>query len=644
MAVMPLGLSGDGFAVGHARRAGVHLQPVAARQPVELGLQVNLAHAADHPGMAAVVALQAHRGILGGQPGQRFRELLLVPLPPWRQRQPVHRRRQHAGLQVDVVFVVRVVQHGVEVEFVDACDRADLAGLQAGRFDQFLAVDPVQMRYPDRPAGVADEQLHVLAHRALEHAEGADPAHVRIDRDPEHVRDRMRARIGTGGERLRVRRAGAAPEELRRIGFQRRGGERRDDVQQFGNARAGAGRSEHDRDQAAVAQRLLERCVQLLFSWIGSLVQVARQQGLVVLDQAVDQRTVRAGDGVQVGLAVLVRQELDHFASMARREVEEHAFAAEAFPDLPDHAGEVGTLCVDAVDHDHPAQAALARRAHHAFGHRTHPGARVDHHQRGVGRRQGGDRLPRKIRQARGVGQVEPMTRPFEIDQGGLHRMAELALERVVVADRVALLDASRGRQRAGRGEERLRQRGLPGPGLPHQDEVADCAWRGFGHGFVSPVTTPSLDTRTAPLSAAEEKLAARREMGVYCALQSIQAVYLAVPKRRPFRGAPRLFPSYVSCPFAPPGSIPNTGFDPINQLISGNVAMSGTTQTGIVKWFNESKGFGFISPDGGGEDLFAHFSEIQGSGFKTLAEAQRVQFEVKRGPKGLQAAAIRPL
>jgi CspA family cold shock protein len=67
-------------------------------------------------------------------------------------------------------------------------------------------------------------------------------------------------------------------------------------------------------------------------------------------------------------------------------------------------------------------------------------------------------------------------------------------------------------------------------------------------------------------------------------------------------------------------------------------------TKTGVVKWFNESKGFGFITPDGGGDDLFAHFSEIQGNGFKTLAEQQRVQFEVRRGPKGLQAAAIRPI
>jgi len=68
------------------------------------------------------------------------------------------------------------------------------------------------------------------------------------------------------------------------------------------------------------------------------------------------------------------------------------------------------------------------------------------------------------------------------------------------------------------------------------------------------------------------------------------------------------------------------------------------STQTGTVKWFNDSKGFGFITPDEGGDDLFAHFSEIQGNGFRSLAENQRVEFEVRNGPKGLQAAAIRPL
>jgi len=62
------------------------------------------------------------------------------------------------------------------------------------------------------------------------------------------------------------------------------------------------------------------------------------------------------------------------------------------------------------------------------------------------------------------------------------------------------------------------------------------------------------------------------------------------------------------------------------------------------VKWFNDGKGFGFITPDSGGKDLFAHFSEIQGSGFKSLAENQRVEFEVKQGQKGLQASNIKPL
>jgi CspA family cold shock protein len=67
-------------------------------------------------------------------------------------------------------------------------------------------------------------------------------------------------------------------------------------------------------------------------------------------------------------------------------------------------------------------------------------------------------------------------------------------------------------------------------------------------------------------------------------------------------------------------------------------------TQTGTVKWFNEGKGFGFITPDDGSKDLFAHFSEIKGTGFKTLAENQRVEFEVTQGQKGLQASNIRSL
>ena len=65
---------------------------------------------------------------------------------------------------------------------------------------------------------------------------------------------------------------------------------------------------------------------------------------------------------------------------------------------------------------------------------------------------------------------------------------------------------------------------------------------------------------------------------------------------------------------------------------------------TGKVKWFNDAKGFGFITPDNGTKDCFVHYSSIQGSGFKTLAENQRVQFEVTQGQKGPQASNIRTI
>lgn len=63
---------------------------------------------------------------------------------------------------------------------------------------------------------------------------------------------------------------------------------------------------------------------------------------------------------------------------------------------------------------------------------------------------------------------------------------------------------------------------------------------------------------------------------------------------------------------------------------------------TGVVKWFNNAKGFGFVSPDGGGEDIFAHFSAIEMDGYKSLKQGQKVEFEITEGPKGLFAKNIR--
>ena len=65
---------------------------------------------------------------------------------------------------------------------------------------------------------------------------------------------------------------------------------------------------------------------------------------------------------------------------------------------------------------------------------------------------------------------------------------------------------------------------------------------------------------------------------------------------------------------------------------------------TGTVKWFNSEKGFGFIAPEGGGPDVFVHYSAILSSGYRSLEENQRVEFEVTQGPKGMQADQVRPL
>ena len=64
----------------------------------------------------------------------------------------------------------------------------------------------------------------------------------------------------------------------------------------------------------------------------------------------------------------------------------------------------------------------------------------------------------------------------------------------------------------------------------------------------------------------------------------------------------------------------------------------------GTVKWFNAEKGFGFIAPDGGAPDVFVHFSEIVGNGYRSLEDGQRVEFEVTQGQRGPQADAVRPV
>ena len=80
----------------------------------------------------------------------------------------------------------------------------------------------------------------------------------------------------------------------------------------------------------------------------------------------------------------------------------------------------------------------------------------------------------------------------------------------------------------------------------------------------------------------------------------------------------------------------------PVGVSAAGHSRKSDSMATGTVKWFNDSKGFGFIVQDGGGEDVFCHHTSIQMDGFRTLAEGQKVVFDLTKGPKGLQAQNVK--
>jgi CspA family cold shock protein len=83
---------------------------------------------------------------------------------------------------------------------------------------------------------------------------------------------------------------------------------------------------------------------------------------------------------------------------------------------------------------------------------------------------------------------------------------------------------------------------------------------------------------------------------------------------------------------------------DAVRTVRTAAALRSFSVATGTVKWFNAEKGFGFITPDDGGNDVFAHFSAISSSGYRSLEENQRVSFEITQGPKGPQASDIRSL
>ena len=162
-------------------------------------------------------------------------------------------------------------------------------------------------------------------------------------------------------------------------------------------------------------------------------------------------------------------EHFNHLGTMLRRQIEQHALAPEAFAQLTDQLGQVNVFGIDLVDHQHPAQPALARQAHHALGHQLDAVLRIHHHQRCIDPSQGADRLTGKIGISRGVDHVDARRLPIEAGHGGTEGVPELFFLRIEIADRIAFLHGSARRDGTRRREQRFSQRGLAGGAVPNE-------------------------------------------------------------------------------------------------------------------------------------------------------------------------------
>ncbi len=312
---------------------------------------------------SVAVVLDDQRRVLGRHLVQHFGDALLVAAALRLDRHAAHRRRELQRPHVDLVLVVRVVQHAVEVDLVDLRDRGDVARHRGRHVDRLRALQHQQVPDLEGLAAAADEQLRVLGDRALVHAEDAELADVRIDHDLEHVRQHVLLRIGLGAEFLdRLAVDHLALVEERRVAL---GGIRQqllEDVQQFGKAGAVARRHEAHRHQVALAQRLLERRVQLRRGRVprparGTSPSVPRRPRPPGRSAPGGRRRRRRNRSRRPGL----KKQSTTFVPFAAGQVDRQHFLAEHRAQVVEQLRQVDVVGVDLVDDQQAAQLALRR-------------------------------------------------------------------------------------------------------------------------------------------------------------------------------------------------------------------------------------------------------------------------------------------
>ncbi|MCY1281514.1 hypothetical protein D9M70_303240 [compost metagenome] len=352
-------------------------------------------------------------------------------------------------------------------------------------------------------AAVADEQLHVPLQGALVHTEYPELAHERVDHHLEHVGDHVLLRVRLGAEGLGL--GPLALEKQRRVALRGVGRQARQHLQQLGDPGPGARGGEAQGNQMALAQCPLEGLVQLGRGDL-ALFQVARHQLLVHLDHLVHQGLVRVGHRGEVGLAVRLEEAIDDPAGVVRRQVQRQHLLAEGFPQAGEQAGQVHPLGVDLVHHQHAAKAALGGHGHHAAGGQFDAVLRIDHHQRGFHRRQGGDGLADEVRVAGGIDQVQLGAGMAAVGQRRGEGMTVFALQGIEVAHRVAALQAAGYGNSAAALQQRLGQAGLAAVAMADQGDRSNGFHRVVRHEYLRALGC--FQYRQAPRACRKPRLA----------------------------------------------------------------------------------------------------------------------------------------
>jgi hypothetical protein len=170
----------------------------------QLGAQVHVAQPTDHRLVGVGVALHLEAGVFQFKFVQNFKQTVFVAFAFGVHRQPLHGQRKLQGFEVNVVFVMGIVQHAVKLNVVHLGHGTDVAGHQAGHFHVVFALQAVQVRHLERPLARAHKQLRVFAHGALVHTEHPQLADEGVHHHLEHVGQHMQAHHRAGSQRLAV--------------------------------------------------------------------------------------------------------------------------------------------------------------------------------------------------------------------------------------------------------------------------------------------------------------------------------------------------------------------------------------------------------------------------------------------------------